>query len=150
MRITQPLRQICADAIDKPHSLYVNENAIQQLFGYAEDAVKHHSNMPLDEIDSLITMREKRRGLVDNAMASLKGKDTGDYSISPNAPLAAQMMKEHVIDMLLFLTFRYLRNFGEYKAKRVAKVNKETAKMIEEYEERIAIEQQENNKLFNE
>jgi hypothetical protein len=67
--------------------------------------------MPLEEIDSLITLKEKRRGLVDNAISSLKGKDTGEYSVSPNAPLAAQVIKEHVVDMLLFITFRYLRNF---------------------------------------
>jgi hypothetical protein len=42
--------------------------------------------------------------------------------------------------MLLFITFRHLRNFGEYKAKRVAQVNKETAKIIEEYENQLAIE----------
>jgi hypothetical protein len=118
----------------------VSENAVQQLFCYAEDALKHHSNMPLEEINSLVTMREKRRGLVDNAMNNLRGKETGDYSISPNAPLAAQIVKEHVVDMLLFITFRHLRNFGEYKAKRVAQVNKETAKIIEEYENQLAIE----------
>lgn len=82
--------------------------------------------MPLDEINSLVSLREKRRGLVDNAMNRLKGKETGDYSVSPNAPLAAQVVKEYVVDMMLFITFRYLRNFDQHKAKRVAAVNKET------------------------
>lgn len=37
-------------------------------------------------------------------------------------PLAAQVMNDKVIDMLLFLTFRFMKHFGSYKEKRLAQL----------------------------
>jgi len=39
--------------------------------------------------------------------------------VSPNSPLAAQIVEDKVIDMLIFLTFRYTKVFNQYKTKRL-------------------------------
>ena len=46
--------------------------------------------------------------------------------VSPNSPLAAQIIEDRVVDMLIFLTFRYTKVFNEYKNKRIKDINKET------------------------
>lgn len=50
--------------------------------------------------------------------------------MSPNSPLAAFIVEEKVIDMLLFITFRYLKNFKKWKEIRLKelKVNSELAR----------------------
>jgi hypothetical protein len=108
MRITAPLRQICADAIINPMSVYDSEVAIQQLFSYTADCVRHYQNHQLQRVNEVVAERQKKQGLDDNIPNYLKGMETHDYSISPNGPLAAQVIKEHVVDMLLFVCFRYM------------------------------------------
>lgn len=130
MRITAPLRQICADVLQSPMSIYGHEEAIMQLFAYTEDCVAHITNMPIQEINSVLSQKEKRRGLVNRSLnTTLKTRDTSDWRVSPNSPLAAQVVEDHVVDMLLFLTFRYLKNFEAYKAKRIAEVQKFTEQL---------------------
>lgn len=82
------------------------------MFHYAEDCIAHIQNMPIEQINSVLSTSEKRKGLVANALnTTLKGKDFSDLRASPNSPLAAQIVTDNVIDMLLFLTFRFLKNF---------------------------------------
>jgi hypothetical protein len=54
------------------------------------------------------------------------GKDFQQMRVSPNSPLAAQLIEDKVIDMLIFLTFRYTKVFNEWKSKRLNDINKET------------------------
>ena len=60
MKITHPLRQICADAIKNPMSIYEKEETILKIFAYTEDCIKHISTLPLDEINEVLTQKEKR------------------------------------------------------------------------------------------
>ena len=123
VRITAPLRMICADCIEHPLAVYGHEDAIIQLFHYAEDCVAHIQNMPIEQINSVLTDAEKRKGLVANSLnTTLKSKDYSMLRASPNSPLAAQIVEDHVIDMLLFLTFRFLKNFPQHMAKKLAEV----------------------------
>jgi len=46
--------------------------------------------------------------------------------VSPNSPLAAQIIDDKVLDMLIFLTFRYTKAFNESKNNRISEINKET------------------------
>ncbi len=46
--------------------------------------------------------------------------------VSPNSPLAAQIIEDKVIDMLIFLTFRYTKVFNEWRHKKLNDINKET------------------------
>jgi len=55
MKITHPLRQICADAIKNPMSIYEKEETILKIFAYTEDCIKHISTLPLDEINEVLT-----------------------------------------------------------------------------------------------
>lgn len=79
--------------------------------------------MPIEQINSVLTASEKRKGLVANSLnTTLKSKDYSMLRASPNSPLAAQIVEDHVIDMLLFLTFRFLKNFPQHMAKKLAEV----------------------------
>lgn len=51
-----------------------------------------------------------------------KNRDTSAYAVSPNMPLAAQVIQDKIIDMLLFLTFRFMKHFDAYKEKRLAQL----------------------------
>jgi len=51
MRITDPLRKICADAIKNPMSLYDREDHILKLFSYTEDCIGHVTSIPLEDIN---------------------------------------------------------------------------------------------------
>jgi hypothetical protein len=57
-------------------------------------------------------MDEKRRGLTDDKSSLFKGKDYTGLRVSPNSPLTAQMVEDKVVDMLIFLTFRYTQAFN--------------------------------------
>ena len=56
-----------------------------------------------------MTETEKRKGITAH-MAS-KNVDASKLRVAPNSPLAAQVIEDKVIDMLLFLTFRFIKNF---------------------------------------
>jgi hypothetical protein len=86
--------------------------------------VRHYQNGQLQKVNEVIAERQKKQGLEDNIPNYLKGKETHDYSITPNGPLAAQVIKEHVVDMLMFICFRYMENFEAYRTKRIAEVAK--------------------------
>lgn len=47
--------------------------------------------------------------------------------VCPNSPLAATIVNDKVIDMLLFLTFRHMKNFGIWKAKKLAEIDSNLA-----------------------
>ena len=49
-------------------------------------------------------------------------RDVSTLRVSPNSPVAAQIMEDKVIDMLLFLTFRFMKNFAAYKEKRLQEI----------------------------
>jgi hypothetical protein len=52
-----------------------------------------------------------------------KGVDASKLRVSPNSPLAAQVVDDKVIDMLLFLCFRYMKNFQAWKKKEIDNLN---------------------------
>jgi len=62
-----------------------------------------------------MTESEKRKGI--SAQMASKGVDASKLRVCPNSPLAAQVIEDKVIDMLLFLTFRYIKNFQSWKNK---------------------------------
>ena len=79
--------------------------------------------MPIDEINDVLTDKEKRKGIMAGTLAkAAKSRDTSAYTVSPNMPLAAQVIQDKVIDMLLFLTFRFMKHFDAYKQKRLAQL----------------------------
>ena len=88
------------------------------MFAGAEECVAHISSLPLDAINDVLTEEEKRRALVDpERSAMFRGKDFSKLRVSPNSPLAAQVIEDRVVDMLIFLTFRYTQAFGQWKHK---------------------------------
>jgi hypothetical protein len=52
-------------------------------------------------------------------MIERRGADSSKLRVSPNSPLATQVVEDKVIDMLLFLTFRYIKNFQTWKNKQI-------------------------------
>lgn len=90
LRITTPLRNICAHAMKHPARLIDIEEDILKIFAATEDCVAHISSLPLDEINEVLTEKEKRRALLDpQRSAILRGKDYSRLRVSPNSPLAA-------------------------------------------------------------
>jgi len=90
--------------------------------------VAHISSLPLDDINAVLTDKEKRLALLDpQRSAELKGKDFSRLSVSPNSPLAAQVIEDRVVDMLIFLTFRYTKAFEAWKLKASHEVASNTA-----------------------
>lgn len=68
----------------------------------------------------MLTEKEKRKGLMASALdMAAKNRNTSTLRVSPNQPIAAQVMEDKVIDMLLFITFRYMKHFAAYKEKRL-------------------------------
>ena len=60
-----------------------------KLFAATEDCIAHLSSLPLDEINEVLTEKEKRRAMLDPSRAQfLKGKDYSRLRVSPNSPLA--------------------------------------------------------------
>lgn len=78
------------------------------MFAGTEECVAHITSLPLDDINDVLTDEEKRRALLDpERSAMFRGKDSSKLRVSPNSPLAAQVIEDRVIDMLIFLAFRY-------------------------------------------
>ena len=65
MRITTPLRAMCAMSIKNPDVLFEIEPEILKVFSYTEDCVGHITSLPLDQINDVLTEDEKRRGLMN-------------------------------------------------------------------------------------
>lgn len=122
LRITDPLRMICQQAIQNPLSLYDREEIILKMFAYTEDCITYISSMPIEEINSVLTENERRKGLLDQTLRQFRGKDFSSLRVSPNSPLAAQVVEDRVVDMLLFVTFRYLKNFNVWKQKKLKEI----------------------------
>ena len=71
----------------------------------------------------MLTESEKRKGLIGATLnKAAKNKDTSTLRVSPNGPVAAQVIEDKVIDMLLFITFRFMKHFETYKQKRLAEI----------------------------
>jgi hypothetical protein len=78
-----------------------------------------------------LTEDEKRKGLLKSQTASIaKSKDYSQLRVSPNSPLAAQIVEDKVIDMHIFLTLRYFKNFDQWKSKRVTEIEKDTQSIL--------------------
>lgn len=91
--------------------------------------MSHITSLPLDQINMVLTEEEKRKSLMmgSNLVKNqFTGKDYSQLRVSPNTPLAAQIVEDKVIDMLIFLTFRYTKVFNEWKSKRLHDIGKET------------------------
>lgn len=68
LKITEPLRKICSDAIADPMSLFDREQLILKLFSYTEDCITHIQTLPIEEINEVLTEKEKRKGLMANVL----------------------------------------------------------------------------------
>lgn len=64
IRITQPLRAMCAIAIKNPDLLFDIEPDILKVFAWVEECVGHISTLPLDQINEVLTEDEKRKSLI--------------------------------------------------------------------------------------
>lgn len=124
LRITEPLRLICEQAIANPMSLFDRQDIILRLFAYTEDCINHISSMPIEEINQVLTENERRKGISNSHLmrAQLKNQDFSQLRVSPNSPLAARVIEDKVVDMLLFITLRYLKNFSAWKAKKLKEI----------------------------
>lgn len=90
LKITQPLRLICNDVLADPMSIFDREQLILKLFAYTEDCIKHIQTLPIDEINDVLTDREKRKGLMASSLEkAAKSRDASSLQVSPNMPLAA-------------------------------------------------------------
>lgn len=120
---------MCSIAIKKPTELFTIENDLLKMFIWTEECVSHITSLPLDQINEVLTEDEKRKSLMMGSNLTkqqFKGKDFSQMRVSPNSPLAAQIIDDKVLDMLIFLTFRYTKAFNESKNKRISEINKET------------------------
>lgn len=118
MKLTGPLRNMCALAIKYPERLVNIQDDILRMFQGAQDCVAHLSSFPLEELNEILTDEERRRALEDPVRAKFfKGKDSDQLRVSPNSPLAAQIVEDKVIDMLIFMTFRFTKAFEKWKAR---------------------------------
>jgi hypothetical protein len=70
--------------------------------------------------------------MMGSNLTQFKGKDFSQMRVSPNSPLAAQIIEDRVLDMLIFLTFRYTKAFNESKNKRIQEINKETQGILKQ------------------
>jgi len=123
LRITDPLRLICEQAIQNPMSLYDRQEIILKLFSYTEDCINHISSMPIDEINQVLTENEKRKGILESTLRNqFRDKNYSQLRVSPNSPLASQVIEDKVIDMLIFITLRYLKNFKQWKNKKLREI----------------------------
>lgn len=76
MRITEPLRIICADAIKNPFTLFDREEHILTLFAYTMDCISHITSIPLEDINDVLTEKERRKGLITQTIErNFRGKD---------------------------------------------------------------------------
>lgn len=56
-------------------SIYEREHLILKMFAYTEDCIKHISLLPLDDINDVLTEKEKQKGIIGNLMQKhMKGK----------------------------------------------------------------------------
>lgn len=132
LRITTSLRSMCSIAIKTPSTLFNIENDILRMFVLTEECIAHITSLPLDQINDVLTEEEKRKSLMMGSDLLFKGKDFSQLRVSPNSPLAAQIIEDRVIDMLIFLTFRYTKVFNEWKGKRISDINKETTGIMKQ------------------
>lgn len=90
LRITDPLRLICEQAISNPMSLYDRQEIVLKLFAYTEDCINHISSIPIDEINQVLTENEKRKGILDQTLRTqFRDKNYSQLRVSPNSPLAS-------------------------------------------------------------
>jgi len=116
MRITEPLRVVCGFAMQSNELLLSVEEQILTLFSYTEECIRHINSMPLDLINEVLTEDEKRKAILQTGNPDLfKQKDYSKMRVSPNSPLAAQVIEDKIIDMLIFLTLRFFKAFNERK-----------------------------------
>jgi len=81
----------------------------------------------------VLTENEKSKGLARSAVNNhFSNKDFSQLRVSPNSPLACQIVDDKVIDMLLFVTFRYLKHFQTWKKKRLAEIEMYAASLSTE------------------
>ena len=84
------MRTICADANKDPMSLFEREELILKLFAYTEDCVRHIQTLPIEQINDVLTEKEKRKGIIATYLEkAAKSKDTSTLRVSPNSPVAA-------------------------------------------------------------
>lgn len=125
MSITYPLRQICAESLKAPMSIFDHVEAIQKLFLMVEDKIQFITTFPIDEINEVLTDEERRKGT--SILKAAQRKDQSSLRVCPNSSLAAQVVDDKVIDMLLFLTFRHMKHFASWKAKAIAEIESNLA-----------------------
>ena len=71
-------------------SLFDREQLILKLFTYTEDCITHIQTLPIEEINEVLTEKEKRKGLMANALEqAAKNRDSSTLRVSPNSPVAA-------------------------------------------------------------
>lgn len=79
--------------------------------------------MPIDEINQVLTENEKRKGILESTLINqFRDKNYSQLRVSPNSPLASQVIEDKVIDMLIFVTLRYLKNFKQWKNKKLREI----------------------------
>ena len=71
-------------------SLFEREHLILKMFAYTEDCIKHIQTLPIEEINDVLTEKEKRKGLMASQLEkAAKNRDFSTLRVSPNSPVAA-------------------------------------------------------------
>ena len=71
-------------------TLFEREQLILKLFAYTEDCVAHIQTLPIEDINDVLTEKEKRKGLMANTLEqAAKNRDSSTLRVSPNSPVAA-------------------------------------------------------------
>lgn len=105
-----------------PLNIFDHTENILKLFARVEDSIQYFTLMPIDELNQVLTENEKRKGATAQLLKT-HGKQSSQIRVSPNSPLAAQVVEDQVVDMLLFLTFRYGKSFAAWKAKQLQEID---------------------------
>lgn len=59
--LIHPLRQICAETMKTPFSIYDHGDVILKLFAGVEDCISFVTAMPTEDINEVMTIEERRR-----------------------------------------------------------------------------------------
>jgi len=108
--------------LKSPLNIFDHTENILKLFARVEDSIQYFTLMPIDELNQVLTENEKRKGATAQLLKT-HGKQSSQIRVSPNSPLAAQVVEDQVVDMLLFLTFRYGKSFAAWKAKQLQEID---------------------------
>lgn len=75
--LIHPLRQICAETMKTPFSIYDHRDVILKLFARVEDCISFVTGMPTEDMNEVMSNDEKRRaGRKTNSVKFAKDQES--------------------------------------------------------------------------